>query len=100
CALSYCWGGPQPSQTIIMNFRNGRKKVAIFSYPRAITDAIVVASRFKIPYLWVHSMCFVQDDAEDIRRELAYMPKIYKHSILTLVASVDISSCERFLRPR
>lgn len=53
-----------------------------------------------VPYLWVDSLCILQDDPEDLKRELACMPKIYKHSVVTFIASTSSSSHRGFLHVR
>ncbi|OAL51008.1 HET-domain-containing protein [Pyrenochaeta sp. DS3sAY3a] len=100
CALSYCWGGPQPSQTTTSNFQLGVRALQLSDIPKTILDAIVVASKMSVPYLWVDSLCILQDDPEDLKRELACMPKIYKYSVVTLIAGTSSSSHQGFLHDR
>lgn len=100
CALSYCWGGPQLKRTMKANLKNGSRSIALSELPATILDAILATHRLKIPYLWVDSLCIIQDDRHDLSRELAHMPKIYNNSTLTIVAAAAATCTEGFLRPR
>lgn len=72
----------------------------LLSLPRTILDAVYVASKLGVPYIWVDSLCIIQGDQEDLQKELPCMPKIYKHAVLTIVASAATNSSQGFLRPR
>ena len=38
-------------------------------------------------YLWVDSLCIIQDDLEDLRHNLREMHRIYSHANLTIAAT-------------
>lgn len=100
CSLSYCWGGVQRIKTTSTNFSTGERMVQISDLPQTIMDAILVASNLKIGYLWVDSLCILQDDTRDMQKELASMAKMYEHSLVTLVAASASTVLEGFLGPR
>ncbi|KAI1877419.1 hypothetical protein JX265_003427 [Neoarthrinium moseri] len=100
CSLSYCWGGPQPLQTTTRNFVSGRRTIALSELPQTIADSVLVAFFLKVPYIWIDSLCIIQDDREDVRKELGQMPEIYKNAVFTLVAGTARSSSDGFLNPR
>ena len=52
--------------------------------PATIQDAIRLCQSLEIPYLWVDSLCIVQDDSEDWHHEAAEMAAIYGRSALTI----------------
>jgi len=98
-ALSYCWGGNQKiittSQTLATN---------IIGIPKAnldatIQDAILITRKLGHHYLWVDSLCIIQDDEEDRGREIAVMDEIYGNATLTIAASSAKSAREGFLGP-
>lgn len=102
CALSYCWGGPQKETAVQADFKNPRrqKRVMLKSLPRTILDAMIVARGLRVPYIWVDSLCILQDDPEDLAEELSKIPKIYGDALLTISASKALTSGEGFLAPR
>jgi hypothetical protein len=52
-ALSYCWGGPQPDQTVKSNVETYAKGIQTKHLPKTIQDAILVTWKLGIPYLWI-----------------------------------------------
>jgi len=53
---------------------------------RTFQDAIRISRQLKERYLWIDSLCIVQDDSEDWRAEAARMPAIYGSATLTIAA--------------
>jgi hypothetical protein len=53
----------------------------------SIEDAIRVCWEFDEQYLWVDSLCIIQDDPEDKAKQIGIMEEIYSASVLTLVAA-------------
>ncbi|KAF2821973.1 HET-domain-containing protein, partial [Ophiobolus disseminans] len=100
CALSYCWGGPQLIRTTASNFRTGQRFLELSAIPETILDALTTTKALGVSYLWVDSLCIIQDDPDDLTRELASMPKIYKHATLTISAALAQTCNEGFLHPR
>lgn len=96
--LSYCWGGDQPSKTTKANLRNRLISLSFAELPKTITDAVVVTARLGIQFLWVDALCLVQDDVEDVAREIATMPEVYSHGVCMLSSSRASSSEEGFLQ--
>ena len=37
-------------------------------------------------YLWIDALCIIQDDKDDMRREIAQMSDTYRHADLTIAA--------------
>ncbi|CAI6305489.1 unnamed protein product [Periconia digitata] len=52
-----------------------------------VADAILVTKEMGIRYLWVDTVCIVQDDLEEKKETLSAMDEIYKQSVLTIVAA-------------
>lgn len=53
-----------------------------------------------IPYIWIDSLCIVQDDRDDWIRESVLMGSIYERAEFTIAASHAHHSSEGFLRLR
>lgn len=55
--------------------------------PKTFQDAIVVVRSLGINYLWIDSLCIVQDDIDDWVRESEQMGYIYENSRLKIAAT-------------
>ena len=55
--------------------------------PKVFQDAIHIAGWFGISYLWIDSLCILQDSHHDWIRESCKMKNIYKNSSLTVAAT-------------
>ncbi|KAF2833726.1 HET-domain-containing protein [Ophiobolus disseminans] len=96
--LSYCWGGDQPSKTTKANLDERLTLLPFADLPKTITDAITVTGRLGLRYLWVDALCIIQDDGDDVAREIATMPEVYRYAICTISASRASTSEEGFLQ--
>lgn len=98
--LSYCWGGEQKAQTTRHNVHERYASIQLSRLPTTLQDAVSVCRRINIPFLWVDSICIIQDDEHDKGQEISKMAEIYQGSIVTLSASCASSCHEGFLQDR
>lgn len=63
--LSHCWGGHQPLKTDVSTIEARKKGINWDELPRTFQDAVVMTRALGIRYLWIDSLCTVQDDEED-----------------------------------
>jgi len=95
-ALSYCWGGPQEHSLRKDNLSDYGMPGALTEerLPPVIFDALVATKALGERYIWIDSLCIVQDDELDKAKYLSVMDAIYSHAVLTIVnaASGDTSS--------
>jgi hypothetical protein len=96
--LSYCWGGDQPANTTRANIATRLVALPLADLPRTIRDAVLVADRLQMRYLWIDALCIIQDHADDVACELTTMPEIYMYGACTISASRASSSEEGFLQ--
>ncbi|RYP27080.1 hypothetical protein DL768_011349 [Monosporascus sp. mg162] len=57
---------------------------AQYQLPRTIEDAVTLCSRLGIRYLWVDSVCIVQDDPGSRGEQLRAMAAVYGHAYFTI----------------
>lgn len=55
--------------------------------PTTFRDAIQVTKGLGIRYLWIDSLCIIQDDDVDWKEESSKMASIYQNSFLTICAT-------------
>jgi len=83
-ALSHCWGEAQPMTTVKSNLRAHYDKIPFRQLPATFRDAVLLTSALKLRYLWIDSLCIVQDDQDDWETEAGKMAAVYGCSYLTL----------------
>jgi hypothetical protein len=92
-ALSYVWGAAEKFMTKKDNVNCLRRLKAFAqpsiwkSIPQTIKDAIHLTQSLEIRYLWVDSLCIIQDDDLTKQFLLRAMPAIYAGAYLTIVAA-------------
>ncbi|KAH8792322.1 heterokaryon incompatibility protein-domain-containing protein, partial [Hyaloscypha sp. PMI_1271] len=84
--LSHCWGQSPPLKTTVSSLPDHQRGLPLDKLPRLFHDAVLITRDLGYRYLWIDSLCIVQDSREDWIRESAYMGNIYKHSVFTISA--------------
>jgi hypothetical protein len=96
-ALSYCWGGEQPITTTVANLSTYIRGLPAHLLPKTLSDAIKVAQKTGMRFLWIDALCIIQDDAKDKLAQIAKMGTIYKNATFTIVAASAENVSEGFL---
>ncbi|KAF2251085.1 HET-domain-containing protein [Trematosphaeria pertusa] len=99
-ALSHRWGGSTPIKTLQDNYNQRLDGFSFSQLPQTFQDACTVACKLGIRYVWIDSLCIIQDSTEDWRREAARMGDVYKNATLTFAATAAQNSDAGFLRSR
>ena len=91
-ALSYCWPTKyDPFTTTQSNVLEMLAPRSLDKYgdflPAAINDAIQVVQLLGESYLWVDSLCIVQDDEEQQQHQINQMDLIYSCALLTIICA-------------
>lgn len=63
--LSHCWGGVPGFKLKKKNFDNLTANIDFDTLPRSFADAVTLTQALGMTYLWIDSLCIIQDDAED-----------------------------------
>jgi Heterokaryon incompatibility protein (HET) len=89
--LSYVWGGAKTLKTGKENLGSLKQvnslEVRRDEIPRTIRDTINLVDQLGIPYLWVDSLCIIQDDAESKHDQIHAMAGIYAGAYVTIIAA-------------
>jgi heterokaryon incompatibility protein (HET) len=99
-ALSHCWGGAQPLRTVKSNFQSHKVEIPWPAIPQTFKDAIILTQKLEIPYIWIDSLCIIQDDLEDWKVEASRMCDVYSHCKLNIFASNAANSEEGCINQR
>jgi len=90
--LSHCWGGSQPVRTTLATIAEFRKGIALSQLPKTFRDAIDVTKYLGVRYLWIDSLCIIQDDRRDWEVQAAQMAEIYGRAYLTVAGTVAMNA--------
>ena len=88
-ALSHCWGHSRSCLTTKATFQERIKKIEWDIIPKTFRDAIQIVLLLNIQYIWIDSLCIVQDDLDDWNTESANMADIYQGALITLSATTS-----------
>ena len=90
-ALSYVWGEARA----LRNMKDIKKDLEVKGsllerakeLPNTIKDAMSLTRKLGEQYLWVNSLCVIQDDPDDQAQQIAAMDLIYSSAVLTIAAA-------------
>jgi hypothetical protein len=99
-SLSHCWGKAPPCRTTQATLASHLAGIAIKQLPQTFQDAIFVCKELGFRYLWIDSLCIVQDDQLDWEVESARMADVYHGAELVLATSSAKDMVSGFLKKR
>ncbi|CAJ0550130.1 Ff.00g100600.m01.CDS01 [Fusarium sp. VM40] len=100
-ALSHRWGeSPQLHIGRILRNNHTRRYRSIddSELPLNFKDAVTVARGVGVRYIWIDSLCIIQDDDDDWNVESVKMEQVYSNALCVLAASSAGSSMDGFLK--
>ncbi|KAH8704602.1 heterokaryon incompatibility protein-domain-containing protein [Phaeosphaeriaceae sp. PMI808] len=96
-ALSHRWGPNEYRyRTIKSNFEARLAEIKFEELPLMFRNAIDVTRKLGIKYLWIDSLCIIQDDNDDRRRQCSRMEDVFALAYCTLAAT-SAEDCEQGL---
>jgi hypothetical protein len=85
--LSHRWSKPATLVTESSNFASHAKGIDWVALPKTFKEAILIAKDLGLRYIWIDSLCIIQNNEDDKQRELAMMSSIYANSHITIAAT-------------
>lgn len=96
--LSHCWGKLKSLVLRQDNVETFATRIPQEALPQSFEDAIEVARSLDIDYLWIDSLCIIQNnDSDDWAKEAAQMSSIYGGSYLNIAATSAVDGSKGFL---
>jgi hypothetical protein len=98
--LSHCWG----QDPFFMLTKGTEDKLmrgirtSILS--QTFQDAISVAQSLEIQYIWIDSLCIIQDSDKDWDEQAPLMDEVYSHAFLCIAATASAKSSSGLFRTR
>lgn len=102
-ALSHRWGlipEHQKISTVKGNKSTYEKGISYQSLPLTFKDAVTATRALGVSYLWIDSLCIIQDDDDDWLKEAGRMEDVFSSAYVTIAATSATSSTDGFLGNR
>jgi len=98
--LSHCWGSSRPLTLTTGSRDQLYAGVEFCSLPLSFQDAVTVARKLCITFIWIDCLCIYQDSEGDWRRKAASMSDVYRGSLLNIAATAAANSHDGFFQQR
>lgn len=98
--LSHRWGTGMPLRLDAQSRFTLETGIPALLLPPTFRDAAIVATRLSIQYLWIDSLCILQDSLEDWARQAKQMATVYSNGYLNIAASDSEDSRGGLFRTR
>lgn len=85
-ALSHSWGDAQVLITTNDSLSKRLDQIPVTIMARTFRDAVRVVRTLGFRYLWIDSLCIIQDNKEDWAAEADRMGMVYQNATLTIAA--------------
>ncbi|ORY18240.1 heterokaryon incompatibility protein-domain-containing protein [Clohesyomyces aquaticus] len=88
-ALSHCWGRKQIITTTRITLSDRLNVIPWESLSKTFQDAVIIARGIGLEYLWIDSLCILQDDPDDWDVQSSLMASIYSNASVVIAATAS-----------
>ncbi|KAK2758759.1 hypothetical protein FQN54_003450 [Arachnomyces sp. PD_36] len=88
--LSHCWGKKVILTTKTATLNERKAGIPVSQLSKTFQDAVKITTGLGIRYLWIDSLCIIQDDTDDWEHESKKMASIYAGSQLNIAATKSV----------
>jgi hypothetical protein len=100
-ALSHCWGGSTQLLKLVKdNEYQLQSQMPVATLPTTFKEAISACLGLKYQYLWIDSLCIIQDSPEDWQEQAAEMNLVYGNAVLSLCMAGSSTPSEASFQSR
>lgn len=99
-ALSHCWGGGKPMSLTKSNLDQQRRGIDFADLPPTFQNAVTITHQLGLHYVWIDSLCIIQDDREDWEQEAGRMGLVYNQAFIVISGASSASPETPYLGPR
>lgn len=86
-ALSHCWGEIDFIKLLQSNLEHFLVEIPLDQLTKTFRDAITITQSLGLSFLWIDSLCIIQNSIQDWRKESALMADVYGGSAITIAAA-------------
>ncbi|RFU80686.1 het-domain-containing [Trichoderma arundinaceum] len=105
--LSHCWGlkdsdsvNQRPLETTEGNLASFLERIPYEMLPKSFQEAVIFTRKLGIRYLWIDSLCIVQNSPKDWAYEAGKMATVFQNATITLAAASSSNSQGGLFRER
>ncbi|GAB1312643.1 hypothetical protein MFIFM68171_02853 [Madurella fahalii] len=102
-SLSHCWGDPaahKPYYLTTARLDEYAREIPASKLPKTFLDACGVTRALSQKYIWIDSLCIIQDSKQDWAEQSAEMWQVYRNSYLNISATASRSPEDGLFRER
>jgi hypothetical protein len=85
-ALSHCWGTSSIITTTDATLGSRKHGIKWGQLSKSFQDALTITQKLGLRYLWIDSLCIIQDNDQDWENESTKMGLIFEDSMVTIAA--------------
>lgn len=85
--LSHCWGGHVPLTLQRDCLAAMKRGIALEDLPKTFQQAFIVTRQLGFRYIWIDSLCIIQDSYDDWVNESSQMHMVYSNAVCNIAAS-------------
>lgn len=86
-SLSHCCGSSMPLRLLSSNIEDFQREISYSSLSKTYQDAVTISRHLGIKYIWIDSLCIVQDSELDWQEQSAKMSLIYTHAYCNIAGA-------------
>lgn len=84
--LSHCWGKKKIPRLLFDTEAELRAGVGLDYLPKTFQDAVAITRELGYKYIWIDSLCIIQDSRQDWEIQAKIMALVYVNSVFTIAA--------------
>lgn len=85
--LSHRWGQSKVLTLLSSNIDQLKERIQLDDLTKTFRDAIAITRKMNVRYLWIDSLCIMQDSVKDWQFESARMGEVYKYGYCNIAAT-------------
>ena len=98
--LSHCWGQGKVTKLTLATIDTFLLGVKVSELPMLYQDVITACRQLEIQYLWIDSLCIIQDHEVDWTHEISLMGEMYSNAVCNIEAAYALDDSSRLFMPR
>lgn len=87
-------------RTLNQNYKDHLQSISLVKCPGVLQDAVRVTRALGVDYLWMDTLCLIQDSSTDKAKEIGKMGDYYRNAYFTIAASSSKTTLVPFTNRR